>query len=89
MKWEILRVILEARHFSDGSFTYFVTRKHGYSQKGRLQTQEEAIQKDREILRLLQRYEIPFHFADFRNIIKDVLGELDVESKGTMGGQQF
>lgn len=71
------------------NLNYFVTRKHAYTQKGRLQTHEEAIQKDREILDLLQKYEIPFHFIGFRNIIKDVLEELDVESKGTMGGQQF
>ena len=45
---------------NQNNITYFIERKKKYNPKGRNQTAEEAVQKDEDCKKLLDRFEIPY-----------------------------
>lgn len=64
------------------NMNYFINRSKDYNAKGRNQNLDEAIEKDKEVLNLLERNGIPFTYIDcselgYESIIEDVTQRLN------------
>lgn len=65
------------------NLNYFMNRVNPYSTKGRTQTEEEAKEKDREVLALLNQYKVPYKLIDadeqaINKIVEDILKNLEI-----------
>jgi len=72
-------VIREAYDQYD-NLNIFLKRNKPYNPKGRLQNEEEARQKDLEILAVLDAQGVPYHILDFdRKNVEQIIGLMQNE----------
>jgi len=61
---ESLETLAVGEHNSVNSYNIFLRRVKDYNPNGRNQTLDQAIEKDEEILRLLNKHNVPFEVVD-------------------------
>lgn len=66
------------------NFNVYIKRNKPYNPNGRNQSQEQAIEVDKVVFRLLNELEIPFHVLDDNDNIQNEIIELYEKEKGTI-----
>lgn len=62
----------------------FLDREKGYNPKGRLQTEEEAKEKDREVLTLLDKYGVKYKILPARRETMNQIADMAIKSINDM-----
>jgi hypothetical protein len=62
--------------FQADNLCYFIERTKTYQQAGRSQSEEEARQKDQDILLLLEKHQIPFRKIPAESCVEEMLRDI-------------